>query len=225
MLQKLLGLETASSAYSFLSERGILSGFYVGALMFGGVIGNTLTPIAPDAYLWLGIACFIFGLIIANTVYEVVMPLLRSITDPVLVLNFHNAVKLDSRRLFPSYSSVRKFRETFMASDGPAHLKAKILEDESLRLTLTYLTSAAVFGFLLIGGYYVFPVSQWIIKLEVAINTFIFLTTLVARFPRAASLGTDIGMAYLYTLEHPAAEQSATPGRNGKATKAEVSKS
>ncbi len=219
MLQKLLGLETASSAYSFLSERGILSGFYVGALLFGGVIGNTLTPIASDAYVWLGITCFIFGLIIANTMYEVVMPLLRGITDPVLVLNFHNTVKLDSRRKFPRYADVRKFRETFMAGDGPAHLKSKILEDESLRLTLTYLTSVSVFGFLLLIGYRFFPVSPWVVGLEAAINTFIFVTTLAARFPRAASLGTDIGTAYLYALEQAAVQHSAGSGGNGKASK------
>jgi hypothetical protein len=209
MMQKLLGLDTASSAYSFLSERGILSGFYIAALAFGAILGNEKVAINSDVYIWLALTCFIFGLIIANITYEVVLPALKTITDPVLQRSFRKTVGHDLAGKFPNYSEIRKFRESFVAGNGPEHLRAKILNDEDLRLTLTYLTSASIFGYLMLFvGAHFFPVSPWVISLEFLVNSFVFLMTLAGRFPRAAALGEDIGIAYLYTVEQTADKKS-----------------
>jgi hypothetical protein len=203
MIQKLLGLDTASSAYTFLSERGILSGFYVGMLAFGVILGNSITSINSEFYIWLAIICFVFGLIIANVSYEVFLPVFRSITDVMLVKSFHQTAKGDAKKKFPNYAEIRIFRESFIASNAPDHLKAKILKDEGLRLTLTYLNSASIVGFLILFvAFRYYSVYPSVISIEVIVNSFIFIMTFIGRFPRSSSLGVDIGIAYLHTIQN-----------------------
>jgi hypothetical protein len=196
-------MKDIGEVFSYVTERGILSGLYIGIIAFGIFLGNQQAMVATDASSWVALICMILGLIIGNVTYEVLIPLLRWITDPFLARGFYRNVGRDAKQKFPTYKEIRRFREEFMASDNPARLKENIIKDEKLRLMLAYFVTSSIASYtIILISEQIINVCDVVIITEKILVLYILVMTLIGRFVRASSLGRNIGHAYLYHLGH-----------------------
>jgi len=115
---------------------------------------------------------------------------LRPWSEHVVLKSFHETVeKSPEQTNFERYKDLRKFRESFLASNGFEHFKSLIHKEDKLRLTLTYLLSSNVFILIIL-----FVVNQntgiykEIIQFETWIAIFTFLMTLFGEYSRSKAI-------------------------------------
>ncbi len=196
-------VDSILSTLSFISERGILGGIYLGSFCFVFVLAND--QIKSDTYPWLAGIFFLLGLIFSNITYEFMLMPLRPFSEPVVLNSFHAMVeKSPEQTKIKKYNKLREFRELFFASNGSEHLKSLIHKEDKLRLTLTYLLSSniLILIILLVANQNALFVNQnagiykEIIQFEIWIALFTLVTTLFGEFSRSQAIGRSIGLAY-----------------------------
>lgn len=203
-------VDSIVSAFSFISERGVLSGIYLGSFCFGLVLSND--QFTSDVYSWLAGICFLIGLILSNITYEFLLTPYRWFTEPVAVKSFHKTVQLDSAKTeIKNYQDLRKFRERFLVStDSPERLKNSILKDEKLRQTLTYISSSSILILIgLIAASQDINFSKETIRLETWIALYVLIATLLGEISRSASIGRFLGFSYLHHVKEGKNENSS----------------
>ena len=194
-------MKNLGEIFSYVTERGVLSGLYIGIIAFGIFVGSE-QEVTADAYPWILLICTILGLIIGNITYEVLIPILRLISDPLLVRSFHKVAGKDAKRKYPTYNDIRTLREKCLVSDCPERLKGDVVKDEKLRMTLAYLVTSSIACYLLIIiAERLVHVNDVVIIAEKTIVGYTFFATLIGRFGRVWSLGKSIGRAYLYQCD------------------------
>ncbi len=191
--------ETVLGLFNFniLTERGIISGIYIGSLVFVLVASDNLIQISADSYVWVFLACSILGLIVSHVTYELLLTPSRWLTEPIVMRSFHKTV--GSGVIFKKYADIRKFRELFIASNAPEYLKSRILLDERLRQVLTYLYTTSIICFLMLLCAQGLPgIVIYVVQIEQIVVGYVLLCTILAQIARSASFGRAIGFAYLY---------------------------
>lgn len=198
--------------FDVITERGVLSALYLAALALPVVISarttlNLAPNLAAQDYLWISGTSIILGLIISKVTYEFLLNAVRPLTEPVVLTAFHEVV--GSTEILPRYADFRKFRETFLATDGPAgrdYLKGRILKDEALRHTITYLMCSNLFALPVLVALLLFPdflgAPRSLLTLELCVVVYVLIATYFAEKSRSAALGRAVGYAYLQAAGH-----------------------
>jgi hypothetical protein len=187
-----------SDAISFLSERGVLSGLYLGTVFFAVVAGSTQVIAQPDGYLWIAVICLLLGLVASSVTYELFRIPIGWLTNPIVVRTFNKTVQDDSRARFTSYKQIRKFRESFLASDGSEHFKANIRKELRIGQMLAYLgCSSALALIVLYLASQELNVPEVMIDLELWFASFVLVAAILGGISRCISTGRTIGLAYV----------------------------
>jgi len=198
-----MGSETAESikdAFSFISERGVLGGLYLGTLIFGLIFGSHQIVNLSEYLIWLAVLAFVSGFIITSISYELLMPVFRPLTSAIARYAFNKTVTGSQLTGFTSlsYKQIREFREIFRSKADAAHLGARITEEEKLRQTTTYFTTSSIVALLSI--YWLsrlFHIDDKVVKIESVIVAYILIATLLGQVFRSFSFGRAIAFAYI----------------------------
>ncbi len=187
--------ENIKYSYSLLSERGILGGLYFGIAMFCILFSIPQFYKDENIFPWILLITTVIGVIVSNISYELFMPLIRLISNPIVRLRANNAIKLKERK-FNTYDELRTFREEYLNGVENIHFKEKIKNDEKLRQTMTYLASTNIIIFIFLAICCNYFTTDAIIILFIRLTLyFIGLATLVGILARSWSLGFLIGIA------------------------------
>jgi len=187
------------SLFTFISERGILSGLYLAILGFGLIVSDTTMNLAPDLYIWVIGACILIGVIVSNLNYELLILIYRQMTDPIVLHHFYKTVQGNVKKEISSYDYLRQFRESVLAATESEHFKNRIEKDENLRQTLTYLSSSSVIAIIMLFiARENFSVHVSVMKLETIVVSYIFVSSFIGLLARSVALGKTLGLSYLY---------------------------
>lgn len=192
--------------FDVITERGILSALYLAALTLPIIISSKMLNIMSEDYFWVAGICIVFGLVISKITSEFLLNAIRRITEPVVLSAFHSVVK--SKEIFPNYHEFREFREKYLDSENVSelnYLKARILKNESLLHTITYIMSSSIFALLMLGAFLnfssLFGLSQPLIIVEIFLVGYILVATYFAEVSRAAAIGRSVGIAYIKSIK------------------------
>ncbi len=196
--------DNLQSAYSLLSERGILGGLYFGIILFSLIISTPNLVDSRIGFLWILLITTAIGIIISNISYEFLMPLFRFVSKWLVL---RGAKKTGRGVDFKSYSDLRNYRERFLQTSSNSHLKNRIRGHEKLRITLTYIACTNVILIVLVKRFStMFKPDSTLLEIAYVLIIFVFIATLVGILSRAWSLGEYIGLGW--NEEHEA--QSVT---------------
>lgn len=192
------------SIFSFISERGVISGLYLSSLVFGIIIGNPKLTLATDLYVWVFGNCVLMGLIVSNITFELLVPLYQWLTSPMVLSGFYSIVKGDMQKHIENYNDLRKVRENLLAAEDQSHFKMRLFKDERLRHTTTYLSTSSLFALsMLLIAYYGFHLNEFIVKMEFLIVIYILISSSIGLVVRSKTLGRTIGLAYISQKTDP----------------------
>ncbi|CAH6784205.1 membrane hypothetical protein [Vibrio chagasii] len=185
-------------AFSLISERGIVGGVYLGIVAFGVLMGNVDIHSKTSLLPWLLGVCLVSGFIIVSVTYELLMPLFRLITSPLVIHGFNNALPEETTSKVSSYKKLREIREVVLSSEESAHLQKRIKNDEKLRQTLTYFVSSSIITCLTVlyidSSIIIIPEVK---RFALIIIFYITASSFLGLLFRSFSLGRSIATGYL----------------------------
>jgi len=195
--------DSVKDAFSFISERGVLGGIYLGSVVFGLFLASPQITAQSSLLPWLAVLCLLLSFIITSITYELLLPLFRLTTNPIARLALKRAVGHEvANSLFSDYGKIRRFRELFLASDGADHLKTRIKKDEKLRQTLTYFATASIAALtVIITADNWFQINATVKKIELVAVVYILIGTLIGQVFRSYSFGWVVAFAFIATDE------------------------
>lgn len=187
-----------SEILSFVSERGILSSLYLGAVFFGLVAGSMRSAIEPDTCLWIALTCSLLGLIGSNATYELLRLPIGWLTRPIILRSFNRTVQGHSQLKFARYSQIRRFRESFLASGGLEHFKLSIRKEMRLGQMLAYLVCSSILALIVVHlASRKLGVLEVVTDLELWVVSYVLVASALGGIARCATEGRTIGLAYL----------------------------
>ncbi len=190
------------NVFTFISERGVISGLYIASLSFGLVLGNTKHSIPVEAYLWIMGACILIGLIASNVTFELLIKFYRAFTNPLALRKFRLTVGKGISKKITTYDELNKYISFILASaDCPSYYHSQHQKHEGLRQTLTYLSSSSIFAMVMVFiAYKRFDIYPDILELEMWIIGFIFISSTIGTMVRSDTLGKIKGRMYTWIL-------------------------
>jgi hypothetical protein len=189
-----------SDLFDTLNKRGVMSGLYIASIIVTLAMSHPDIHLSSDPNAWiLVVGVLVIGMIIASVTFEIFIPLFQLFTSPIVLWRFQTTVGGKIRERIPNYTALRRFRESFLATEGSEHLKERIIRDENIRILLTYLGSGSIANFALIAGamFLVPEIPPQVTRLLLIFTGYVFAGTIIGEITRSSTYGLSMAMAYL----------------------------
>jgi hypothetical protein len=217
-------LAPMTELFDFLTERGVLSALYLASLAYPLVIANQGAGTTTIDSASIAIVCIVLGLIVSKITYEFLLDYVWPLTEPIVLSAFQQTAGSDVN--CRTYTQFRVLREGLIGRDvtgGQQYLKERILKNEALRHTITYLFCANALALVALIAVaiasVVWPGSLMappaLLRVELVVVIYVLLATVVGERSRSAALGRSIAHAYLElsATQRAEAPRAADPAR------------
>lgn len=187
------------NALDLISERGVISGILIGAVLAISVFAINKRIMMDVGFVWFGLGCAVIGFVFSLCAYELSLPVLGLLFGWISVYSFNTTVSSDTHKgTVDGYKELRRVRKAHLSGSSSNRFAERIRRHIGFRKNMSFLLTSSLFSFFAL--HYLnafFDMDPKLFGLTLYFVMFLIISTLVGEIYRSYTLGRAIGDAHI----------------------------